>query len=67
MLPIEIDQNRNQEHFKKAKSRKFVEEIFIKRIGMNTETKAVVVSDTVTVYPDKECKCVTANVLAILV
>ena len=34
---------------------------------MNTETKAVVVSDTVTMYPDKECKCVRANVLAILV
>ena len=33
MLPMEIDQNqnRNQEHFKKAKSRKFDEEIFIKK------------------------------------
>ena len=43
------------------------EEIYIRRIRINTDSKPVVVSDTVTVYPDKEYKCVTANVLAILV
>ena len=61
MFPMELDQEQNIS--RKPKD----EEISIRRIRINTESKPVVVSDTVTVYPDKEYKCVTANVLAILV